>query len=167
MERGIKGVRIWYNTSMAKYYKLIAENRKAYFDYHILETFRAGLALTGAEVKSIRLGRANLHDSFGRVEGGEVFLYNMHISPYDKSRVSSAEATRRRKLLLTGSELKKIIGKASEKGLTLVPTKLYFMGDWAKVDLALAKAKKKYEKREVIREREISREVEKILKGKK
>ena len=151
---------------MAKYYKLIAENRKAYFDYHILETFKAGIALSGAEVKSIRLGRVNLRDSFGRVEGGEVFLYNMHISPYDKSRVTSAEATRKRKLLLQRSELKKVIGKASEKGLTLVPTKIYFSGDWAKVDLALGTAKKKYEKREVIREREINREVEKVLKGK-
>jgi SsrA-binding protein len=152
---------------VVKYYKVIAENRQAYFNYHLFDTFRAGILLSGAEVKSLRSGRANLRDAFGRVESGEVFLYNMHIPPYEKSRISQTEATRKRKLLLNRSELKKIVGKVSERGMTLVPIKLYFLGDWAKVDLALAKAKKKYEKREAIREREVSREVEKVLKGKK
>ena len=150
-----------------KYYKLVAENRKAFFDYHIEETYKAGIALSGAEVKSVRLGRVNFKDAFGRVELGEVLLYNMHISPYEKGRVAESEADRPRKLLLNGQELRKLIGKVSQKGMTLVPTKIYFDGDWAKVDIALAKAKRKYEKRDSIRQREDNREVEKVLKGKK
>lgn len=152
---------------MPKYFKLIAENRKAYFDYHIIDTFKAGIVLSGNEVKSVRLGRVNFKDAFGRVENGEVFLYNMHISPYEKGRVSAAEADRTRKLLLESRELRKIVGQVSQKGMTLVPTKIYFDGDWAKVDIALAKAKRKYEKRETIRQKEVSREVERVLKGKK
>jgi len=152
---------------VTKYYKLIAENRQAYFNYHLFDTFRAGIELSGWEVKSLRSGRASLRDAFGRVEKGEVFLYNMHVPVYQKSRGSEHQEKRPRKLLLNKPELRKIIGKVSERGMTLVPTKLYFMGDWAKVDVALAKAKKKHEKREAIREREVSREVEKVLKGKK
>jgi len=150
-----------------KYFKLISENRKAYFNYHIIDTFKAGVVLSGSEVKSVRLGRVNFKDAFGRVENAEVFLYNMHISPYDKGRISESEADRKRKLLLSGRELRRIIGCVSQKGMTLVPTRIYFDGDWAKVDIALAKAKKKYEKRETIRQREVNREVEKVLKGKK
>ena len=152
---------------MPKYYKLIAENRKAFFDYSIIDTFKAGIALNGAEVKSVRQGNVNLRDSFGRVESGEVMLYNMRVSPYKMGRTTEAEASRKRKLLLNRRELKKIIGQVSQKGLTIVPTKMYFDGDWAKVDIAVAKAKKKYEKRETIRQRETDREVEKVLKGKK
>jgi len=150
---------------MPKYYKLVSENRKAYFDYSIIDTFKAGIVLSGAEVKSLRAGKANLNDSFGRVENGEVVLYNMHVSPYGKSRTMETEAKRPRKLLLNARELRKIIGQVSQKGMTLVPTKLYFDGDWAKVDIAIAKSKKKYEKRETIRQRETDREVEKVLKG--
>jgi SsrA-binding protein len=152
-----------------KYYKLIADNRKAYFDYQIEETFKAGIVLSGSEVKSVRLGRVNFKDSFGRVEAGEVLLYNMHISPYEKGMrdKGKGEDDRPRKLLLNGSELKRIIGKVSQKGMTLVPTKIYFDGDWAKVDIALAKAKRKYEKRDSIRQREDNREIEKVLRGKK
>lgn len=154
---------------MSKYYKVVTENRKAYHEYNLFDKYVAGLALTGAEVKSVRLGRVNLADSFGRVEGGEVWLYQAHITPYEKGRISdksNRDATRRRKLLLKQAELRKIIGQVSQKGLTLVPLKLFFLGDWAKVEIALAKAKLKYEKRESIRRHEAQREVERVLKEK-
>lgn len=147
------------------YYKLIAENRKAFFDYHILETYQAGIELLGSEVKSLRLGRANLKDSFARVEGGQVLLYNLHISPYEKSR-SGLDPTRKRKLLLNRLELKKLYGRVAEKGLTLVPLKLYFKGDWAKIDLAVGKAKKKFEKRAKLRKEAVEKEVEMEFKEK-
>ena len=149
---------------MAKYFKPIAENRKARFDYNILETFKAGLVLNGSEVKSLRLGRVNLKDSFGRVEKGEVWIYGMHISPYQKEEKLSP--TRPRKTLLKKKELVKLIGKVAERGLTLVPLKLFFDGNWAKIELGLAKAKRKYEKREALRRKEAKREIEKAFKGK-
>ena len=148
---------------MAKYFKVAAENRQARFEYHILETFKAGLVLTGNEVKSIRLGRANLKDSFGRVERGEIRIYGMHISPYGAAKI---DPLRPRKVLLNKRELLKLIGRVAEKGLTLVPLKIFFEGNWAKIDLALAKAKKKYEKRETLRRREAEREIETAFKGK-
>jgi len=148
-----------------KYFKLIAENRKAFFDYHILETFKAGIELLGSEVKSLRLGRVNLKDSFARLEGGEILLYNTHISPYEKAR-SGLDPLRKRKLLLNRSEMKKLYGKVAEKGLTLVPLKLYFEGDWAKIDLAVGKAKKKFEKRTKLRKEAVEKEVEREFKEK-
>jgi len=148
---------------VAKYYKIVAENRKARFDYHILETYKAGLVLTGNEVKSIRLGKVNLKDSFGRIERGAIWIFGMHISPYSAAK---ADPLRPRKLLLTGRETLKLIGKVSEKGLTLIPLKIFFEGNWAKVDLALAKAKRKYEKRETLRLRTVKREIETAIKGK-
>lgn len=144
---------------MPKYFKLIAENRQAFFDYHILETYRAGIELLGSEVKSLRLGRVNLKDSFARVEKGQVFLYNMHISPYEKAR-SGLDPLRKRKLLLNRLELRKLYGKVAEKGLTLIPLKLYFEGDWAKIDLAVGKAKKKFEKRAKLRKEAVERDIE-------
>ena len=155
---------------MSKYYKAVAENRKAYHDYNLFDKYTAGIALTGPEVKSVRLGRANLTGSFGRVEGAEVWLYEMHITPYEKGRFSeraSKEAKRPRKLLLNKAELKKVIGKVSERGMTLIPLKLFFSGDWAKVEIALARAKKKHEKRETIKLKETQREVKRILKEKR
>ncbi|MBI5078478.1 SsrA-binding protein SmpB [Candidatus Saganbacteria bacterium] len=156
---------------MAKYYKVVAENRKARFDYTILEVYKAGLVLTGNEVKSLRLGRVNLQDSFGRIEQEEVWLYGMHISPYlpagrhgttaDKRKL---EPLRPRKALLNKRELLKLVGKVSEKGLTVIPLKVYFEGNWAKVDLALAKAKKKYEKREELKIRAVKKEIETAFK---
>jgi SsrA-binding protein len=151
---------------MAKYHKVIAENRKAHFDYIILETYKAGLILEGAEVKSIRLGRVNLKDSFGRVDKNEVWIYGMHISPYPTADKRKLDPIRPRKVLLNKKESLKLIGKVSEKGLTLVPLKIFFDGNWAKVELGLAKAKKKYEKREAIRRKEAKREIEKAFKGK-
>lgn len=151
---------------MAKFYKVIAENRKARFDYNILETCKAGLVLNGAEVKSLRLGRVNLKDSFARLEKEELWIYGMHISPYPTADKKQLDPIRRRKVLLEKRELVKLVGKAAEKGLTLVPLKVFFQGNWAKVELGLAKAKRKYEKRDRIRHKEAQREIEKAFKGK-
>lgn len=151
---------------MAKYFKVVAENRKARFDYSILETYKAGLVLEGSEVKSIRLGKVNLKESFGRVEKGEIWIYGMHISPYEAADKSKIDPIRPRKTLLNKKELVKLTGKVAEKGLTLVPLKIFFEGNWAKLELGLARAKKKYEKRETLRRKEAKREIEKALKGK-
>lgn len=129
-------------TLVKRYFKVVAENRKARHDYNILETYQAGIVLKGTEVKSVRIGRVNLKDSFGRVEKGDIWLYGMHVSPYEFGRRYAAAPLRPRKLLLKKSELRKLIGRVAEKGLTLVPLKLYLSGDWVKVDLGLAKAKK-------------------------
>lgn len=147
------------------YYKVAAENRKARFDYAIIDVYKAGLVLTGNEVKSIRLGRINLQDSFGRVENSEVWLYHIHITPYSSADVNKIDPLRRRKVLLQKREALKLIGKVAEKGLTLIPLKVYFEGNWAKVDLALCKAKRKYEKRDTIRRRTAEREIEAAFKG--
>lgn len=148
---------------MPRYKKVLAENRKAFFDYTIIETFQAGIALKGTEVKSIRLGHVNLKDSFARVDKGEIWLYNMHISPYEQGGRYNLAPTRERKLLLNKGEMKKLIGRVQEKGLTLIPLKLYLMDNWVKVDLALAKSKKQFEKREKIKEKEAAREVERAF----
>lgn len=149
---------------MPKYYKIIAENRSARHDFAILEVYKAGIQLKGSEVKSIRLGRVNLRDSFARAERGELWLFNMHITPYEKSGAAEGNPTRPRKLLLNAREAKRIIGTLSQKGLSLIPLKIYFDGDWAKVDVGLAKGKKHFDKRASIKEREIKREIEKGLK---
>src|ERR671918_1706692 len=125
----------------------IAENRKAFHDYHILETFEAGVALVGTEVKAIREGSANLRDSFARVEDGEIWVYNIHINPYSHRGYADHEPTRRRKLLLHRREIRKLIGKTVEKGMTLVPTRLYFKDGRVKVSISLAKGKQDYDKR--------------------
>ncbi|MBI2833707.1 MAG: SsrA-binding protein SmpB [Acidobacteria bacterium] len=144
--------------------KLIAENRKAYHDYHLLETFEAGIALVGTEVKSIREGRVNLRDSFGRVEGGEVFLYNVHIGPYTHRGYADHVPTRPRKLLLHRQEIRKLIGKTVERGMTLVPTRMYFKNGRVKVALSLAKGKQAHDKRETIKRREAERETRAAVK---
>src|SRR5688500_17335629 len=136
---------------------LIAENRKAFFDYHILDTFEAGIVLLGTEVKGIREGKANLRDSFARVEQGELWLYNVHISPYSHRGYVGHDPKRRRKLLLHRQEIRKLIGKTVEKGLTLVPTRLYFKHGKVKVALALARGKQAHDKRDTIRQREVDR----------
>jgi len=148
---------------MPRYKKVLSENRKAFFDYTILETFQAGISLKGTEVKSIRLGRVNLKDSFARVAKGEIWLHNMHVSPYEQGGRYNLNPIRERKLLLNKNELKKLIGRVQEKGLTLVPLKLYLMDNWVKVDLALAKSKKEYEKREKIKKKEVAREMERAF----
>ena len=142
----------------------IADNRKAFHDYHILETFEAGIALLGTEVKGIREGQANLRDSFARVEGGEVWLFNVHINPYSHRGYVDHDPRRKRRLLLHKAEIRKLIGKTVEKGLTLVPTRLYFKHGKVKVALALAKGKQAHDKRETLRRREIDRETRAAVK---
>jgi SsrA-binding protein len=143
---------------------LIADNRKAFHDFHILETFEAGIALLGTEVKGIREGRANLRDSYARVEQGEVWLYNVHINPYSHRGYVDHDPKRRRRLLLHRAEIRKLIGKTVEKGLTLVPTKVYFKNGRVKVEIALAKGKQAHDKRETIRRREVDRETRAAVK---
>jgi SsrA-binding protein len=144
--------------------KSIAENRKAFHDYHILETFEAGVALLGTEVKSIREGNVNLRDSFARVEEGEVWIYNVNISPYSHRGYADHVPTRRRKLLLHKQEIRKLIGKTVEKGMTLVPTRMYFKDGHIKVAVGLAKGKKAHDKRETEKRREADRETRAAVK---
>jgi len=143
----------------------VAENRKAFHDYHLLETFEAGLVLLGTEVKAIREGRVNLRDSYARVEDGEVFLYNVNISPYSHRGYADHEPLRRRKLLLHKSEIRKLIGKTVERGMTLVPLRVYFKDGRAKVEIATARGKARYDKRQAIAKRDALRETQRALKG--
>jgi SsrA-binding protein len=145
----------------------IAENRKAHHDYHLLESFEAGVVLLGTEVKAIREGRANLRDSFARVEDGEVFVYNMSISPYSHRGSAEHEPLRRRKLLLHRSEIRKLIGKTVEKGMTLVPVRMYFKKGRIKLAISLAKGKKEYDKRETMKRREAERETRAAIKARR
>ena len=142
----------------------VADNRKAGFDYHILETFEAGVQLVGTEVKAIREGNVNLRDSFARVDDGEVWVYNIHINPYSHRGYSDHEPTRKRKLLLHRQEIRKLIGRTVERGMTLVPTRMYFKNGRIKVALALAKGKQVHDKRETIRRREVDRETRALVK---
>ena len=145
----------------------IAENRKAFHDYHLLETFEAGIVLLGTEVKAIREGRVNLRDSFARVEDGEVFLYNVNISPYSHRGYAEHEPLRRRKLLLHRDEIRKLIGKTVEKGMTLIPVRLYYKNGRVKVAVSLARGKKEYDKRETIKRREADRETRAAIKSRR
>ncbi len=142
----------------------IAVNRKARHDFEIGERFEAGLMLVGSEVKSLRDGKANLKDSFARMQSGEVWLHNLHISPYDAASQFGHEPLRSRKLLLNRREIDKLDGKVKERGLTLIPLRLYFKKGRAKVEIALARGKKRHDKRESIREREATREVDRAIK---
>jgi SsrA-binding protein len=146
--------------------KIVTQNRKARHDYHIIETWEAGLVLKGTEVKSLREGKANLKDSYARVERGEVFLYRFHISPYEKGSHYNHDPLRPRKLLLHRREIRKLKGRVEERGLTLVPLKVYFKEGKAKVEIALAKGKRMYDKREAIARRDSDRDVSRTLKGK-
>jgi SsrA-binding protein len=145
--------------------RVIADNRKARHDYHVLQTLEAGVALLGTEIKSIREGRANLRDSYARIQDGEVWLLNVHISPYSHRGSAEHADTRPRKLLLHRHEIRKLVGQTAEKGLTLVPLELYFKAGRIKVLLALAKGKKEHDKRETIRRREIDRETRSAMKS--
>ena len=144
--------------------RLIADNRKARHDYHLFETYEAGVELLGTEVKAIREGRVNLKESYGRIEGGEVFLCNLHISPYSHRGYAEHAPLRRRRLLLHRYEIRKLVGKTQERGFTLVPVRLYFKGGRVKVAVSLAKGKKTHDKRETIRRREIDRETRALVK---
>jgi SsrA-binding protein len=151
-------------TEREKAQRVIADNRKAFHDYHVLETWEAGIALLGTEVKAIREGRVNLRDSFARLERGELWLLNVHISPYSHTGYGGHADRRERKLLLHQHELNKITGQVREKGLTLVPLQLYFKRGRVKVSLALVKGKQAHDKRETIRRREIDRETRAAVK---
>ncbi len=140
--------------------KVVARNKKARHEYQILDTWEAGLVLTGPEVKSLRAGRANLAGAFARVEDGEVWLYDMHISPYDPASYWNVDPLRPRKLLLSAREIRRLIGAVQEKGFTLVPLDLYFRRGYAKVTLALARGKKLHDKRETLKRRTAEREIE-------
>jgi SsrA-binding protein len=142
----------------------IASNRQARFRFHLLETWEVGIALQGSEVKSIREGKVDLKDSYALVKDGEVWLQNMHIAPYAPAAGQGHEPERPRKLLLHKREIERLIGKTQEKGLTLVPTRLYFSGSHAKVELALARGKEQRDKRDTIRERDQRRDLERELK---
>ena len=144
--------------------KNIAENRKAFHDYLILETFETGLVLRGTEVKSIREGNVNLRDSFARIENGEVFVYGLHIQPYSHRGYADHEPLRPRKLLLHAHEIRKLIGKTVERGMTLVPTRMYFKSGRVKVALGLARGKQMHDKREAIKKRETDRETRAAVK---
>ncbi len=145
--------------------KIVCKNRKARHEYEILDTIEAGLVLLGPEVKSLRDGRANLTDAYASFEKGEAYLYNMHISPYPHaSNIGTLDPTRPRKLLLHKREIKRLMGKTQEKGLTLIPLSVYFRNGRAKVELALAKGKKIWDKRESIKRRTIDRELQKKYK---
>lgn len=142
----------------------VAVNRRARHDYHIEETVEAGLVLTGSEVKSLRAGKAQLKDSYGRIARGEVFLVNAHISEYAPAARFGHDPRRTRKLLLHRAEIERLLGKVKERGLTLVPLRIYFRNGRAKVELALARGKKLYDKREAIRARDTRREVERAVR---
>lgn len=146
--------------------KIAAENRKARHDYHIHETFEAGIALTGTEVKSLRAGKANLKDSYARIDNGELMLHNMHISPYEQGNRFNHEPLRTRKLLMHRCEINKLVGQTREKGYTLTPLKLYFSKGKVKVELALTTGKKNYDKRQDMAEKDAKREIDRHIRDK-
>ncbi|MDG9704608.1 SsrA-binding protein SmpB [Streptomyces sp. DH37] len=143
--------------------KLIAQNKKARHDYLILDTYECGLVLTGTEVKSLRQGRASLVDGFAQLDGGEAWLHNVHIPEYSQGTWTNHSARRKRKLLMHREEIDKLIGKLQETGLTLVPLQLYFKDGRAKVEVALARGKKEYDKRQTLREKQDRREAERAV----
>ena len=144
--------------------KMIANNKKAYHDYFILETYEAGISLAGTEVKSLRMGKCSIKESFIRMEHGEVFVYGMHISPYEKGNIFNKDPLRVKKLLLHKYEINKLLGKIKEKGYTLVPLQVYFKDGKVKVEIGLARGKKLYDKREAIAKKDQRREAEKQFK---
>ena len=144
--------------------KIICQNKKAFHDYTIDEVVEAGIVLLGPEVKSLRGGRANLGDAYSRIKDSEVFIYNMHISPYPYAHYLNLDPLRTRKLLLNRSEIKRLIGKTKEKGYSLIPLKAYFLGSKIKVEIGLAKGKKSYDKRQTLKEKEMKREMDHLRK---
>lgn len=143
--------------------KLVATNRKAYHDYHILDTFEAGMVLTGSEIKSIRAGQISLRDGYATIQDDEVWLMNVHIAPYHQANRENHEPRRTRKLLLHRREINRLIGKLREKGLTLIPLKVYLKNNRAKVELGLAVGKKQYDKRAALKEKESRRQIDRAL----
>ena len=144
--------------------KPIANNKKAYHDYFILENYEAGISLAGTEVKSLRMGKCSIKESFVRIENGEVYIYGMHISPYEKGNIFNKDPLRPRKLLLHKAEINKLLGKTREKGIAIVPLKVYFKGSLVKVEIGLAKGKKLYDKRQDIAKKDQQREASRDYK---
>lgn len=149
---------------MSEAMKLVANNKKAYHDYFIEEKYEAGIVLHGTEVKSMRMGKCSIKESFIRIENGEIFAYGMHISPYEKGNIFNKDPLRTKKLLLHKKEINKLMGKIAEKGYTLVPLQVYFKDGRAKVEIGLAKGKKLYDKRQDLAKKDQRREAEKELK---
>jgi SsrA-binding protein len=147
--------------------RTVLTNRRARHEYHIEETWEAGLVLTGTEVKSLRAGKASLQDAYARVQGGEVWLVNMHINPYEQGGVFNHDPMRPRKLLLRAEEIRRLLGKVQQKGYTLVPIRVYFRRGYAKVDLALARGKKLYDRREDIARRDAERQIARAVGARK
>ena len=145
-------------------YKLVANNKKAYHDYFIDDTYEAGISLSGTEVKSVRMGKCSIKESFIKIDRGEVFVYGMHISPYEKGNIFNKDPLRVRKLLMHGYEINRLYGKIQQKGFTLVPLKVYFKGSLVKVEVGLARGKKLYDKRQDIAKKDQRREAEKEFK---
>lgn len=153
---------------MPRYKKVVSENRKAYFEHFILETVEAGIVLKGSEVKSVRNGKANLKDSFARADKGEIWIHGLHISPYKQAGTREMlDPVRTRKLMLSKSQIRNLTGKVSQKGFSLIPTKLYFSGNYAKVEIGIAKGKKLYDKRDTIKKKDLDRDMERELSADK
>ena len=144
--------------------KLIANNKKAYHDYFILDNYDTGISLAGTEVKSLRMGKCSIKEAFVRIENGEVYIYGMHISPYEKGNIFNKDPLRPRKLLLHRAEINKLLGKTKEKGIAIVPLKVYFKGSLVKVEIGLAKGKKLYDKRQDIAKKDQQREASRDFK---
>lgn len=149
---------------MAENVKVVATNRKAYHDYHIEETHEAGVALTGTEIKSVRVGSVNLRDSYAQVRNGELWLFNVHIAPYEPASRQNADPYRDRKLLMHRGEIMRLMGRVQEKGLALVPLRMYLKRNHAKIEIGLVRGKKLYDKRETIAKRDSAREMERAVK---
>ena len=145
--------------------RLIANNKKAYHDYFILEKYEAGIVLHGTEVKSLRMGQCSIKEAFIRIENGEIFIYGMHISPYEKGNIFNKDPLRVRKLLLHKNEINKLFGKMKEQGITVVPLQVYFSGSLVKIEIGLAKGKKLYDKRETIAKKDQKREAQREFKA--
>ena len=145
--------------------KIISTNRKAFHEYHIFDKFVAGMVLTGTEIKSVRKGAVNLKDSFVKIDDSEVFLYNCHISPYEQGNRYNHEEKRTRKLLLNKKEIEKLIGKIKKDGYAIVPLELFLENGWAKIEIALAKGKKLYDKRDDLAKKAQSRDIERAVKN--
>ena len=146
--------------------KLVAQNKKAFHDYSIEDTFEAGIQLLGTEVKSLRDGKANLKDSYVLIKDTEIYLFNCHISPYTHGNIMNHVPLRTRKLLMHRKEIERLKGKAQQKGYSLIPLKIYFKGPFVKVEVGLGKGKREYEKRETIKEREAKRDIERAMRNK-
>lgn len=147
-------------------YKMIANNKKAFHDYFIDEKYECGISLAGTEVKSLRMGKCSIKEAFVRIQNGEVYIYGMHIAPYEKGNIFNKDPLRVKKLLMHSYEIRKLIGKIKEKGFTLVPLQVYFKGSLAKVEIGLARGKKLYDKREDIAKKDMRREAERDFKQK-